>query len=61
MNTLIHYLKIIGIFLLGCWVISLMLTAAAKVALSMLSVFYWGLLLVGIYTLGEAILRFLLL
>jgi len=59
MKTFIHYLKIIGMCILGCWIVGLMLTAAVKFTLSMLSVFYWGLIMVGIYALGEALLNLL--
>lgn len=57
MKTFIHYLKIIGMLILGFWIIGLVLTAAFKLTLSLLCVAFWGLILLGIYGLGNILIR----
>ena len=57
MKKLTHHLKIIGMLILGFWIIGFMFEAAFKFTLSLLCVGFWGLILLGIYAGGEILLR----
>jgi hypothetical protein len=57
MKTLIHLSKTIAVLVLAFCIIGFMLEAAFKLTLSLLSMAFWGLILLGIYGLGQLLIR----